>query len=567
MNTPVFEAALFDELEPLFPDTDPRSGSSLHTAAVASDTYAGVHILLSGLTPGKCVAVEVLPPQRMAASSGADGGSVKHPVPDHRYKLFELLPLPVEANTGAVSRTEWMDGEPNPHVIRRAPFTVYDVLKPCTNALTAKGAVMALAFRCKADSPRREVKKWSLLITHEGISRKLDFEVEVFPVSVPEAGAADHKYVNWFSHKGIARYHNAPLFSEEWYKIYELYLKLGKYGRQNMALVGAELFFDLEEGRPVLNETKLNRLMEIYNRVGIHWLEGGHLIGRRDGEWEATQAETVFTRRPIPGEGELELEDMSHQIYAYLEKHGLTSRWIQSLMDEPLDCMADTYRRSMEIMKAAMPGIPFLDASIARETIAGSLDYWCPTTNKYEKYQEFFDGRLEKGDRLLVHTCLDPAGNYCNRMLDQERLRQVWIGWAPALYTGIEGYLHWGGMSLEGMDPYYLAAPLPEITDYETNRSGVLPAGDAVIMYPGFHEAYSSTRLEAYRIGFEDLVLLQRLRERDPEGVETLVRQVFRRYDDYEKDVRQYRKVRRLLLERASGESVLPPAKKLYCSY
>lgn len=45
MNTPVFEAALFDELEPLFPDTNPHDGKPLHTITVASDTYAGVHIL------------------------------------------------------------------------------------------------------------------------------------------------------------------------------------------------------------------------------------------------------------------------------------------------------------------------------------------------------------------------------------------------------------------------------------------------------------------------------------------------------------------------------------------
>ena len=45
MNTPVFEAALFDELEPLFPDTNPHDRKPLHTIAVASDPYAGVHIL------------------------------------------------------------------------------------------------------------------------------------------------------------------------------------------------------------------------------------------------------------------------------------------------------------------------------------------------------------------------------------------------------------------------------------------------------------------------------------------------------------------------------------------
>ena len=54
-------------------------------------------------------------------------------------------------------------------------------------------------------------------------------------------------------------------------------------------------------------------------------------------------------------------------------------------------------------------------------------------------------------------------------MLDQEWLRQVWIGQAPALYPKIEGYLHWGGMSMEGPDFYYLTTPLPEITDYESS--------------------------------------------------------------------------------------------------
>lgn len=98
--------------------------------------------------------MEILPPQRASVSSDTEGNRTEHSVPDHRYKLFELLPLPVEANTGTVSR--------------------------------------------------------------------------------------------------------------------------------------------------MLNESKLDRLMEIYNRVGIHWLEGGHLTGRKDGEWEATQAETIFSPQTHP---------------------------------------------------------------------------------------------------------------------------------------------------------------------------------------------------------------------------------------------------------------------------
>ncbi len=331
-------------------------------------------------------------------------------------------------------------------------------------------------------------------------------------------------------------------------------MRLGKYGRQNMVLLPLELYFDQEEkgSAPRLNEEKLDRLVGILDKVGIHWMEGGHLAGRKDGEWMAVQAEVSMTHGLIPGSGEQELEEICGQLYAYLEKKNLTGRWLQSFMDELLDCLAGAYAAGCRAVKKAMPGISVLDATIARETIAGAVDYWCPTINKYEKYQDFFDGRHESGDHIFVYTCLDPAGNFCNRFLDQERLRQVWLGWAPALYGNVEGYLHWGGMFMNRLDFYRLSAPLTDITDYDTSRSNCLPAGDSAAMFPGFHEVYSSTRLEAHRIGLEDLVLLERVKAQDEEWTEKLVKQVFRRYDDYEKDVAAYRRARRELLEKAS---------------
>ena len=550
-----FEAALFDELEPLYPDTDPREGTDLYITAAPSKAYAGVHIMLSGLTPGKYVTFEVSAPLRKTVSVKNDGTKVEVHEADHRWKLFELLPLPVEANTGGVSRTEWLCRDVNDSVIRRAPFMVYDVLRPCTNVVMARGAVMALCFRCKVDTEVVELKKWEITLSHEGISRRLTFEVEVFPAEVQEAGPLDHKYVNWLSCRGIADYHNAPLFSQGWYDMFEKYLRLGKYGRQNMALLPVELYFDLCDGMPKLNEEKLDRLVDILDRVGIHWVEGGHFACRKDGEWEAVQAEVSMTHGIIPGDGEAELANMCRQLYAYLEKRQLTGRWLQSFMDEPLDGLAEAYTAGSRVIKENMPGVLVLDATIARESIAGGVDCWCPTTNKYEKYQDFFDGQHGKGDHIFVYTCLDPAGNFCNRFLDQERIRQVWIGWAPALYDNVEGYLHWGGMFMNKLDFYRLSVPLPDITDYDADRSTCLPAGDAAGMFPGFHEVYSSTRLEAHRIGFEDLVLLERVKKQDPAWTAELISRVFRRYDDYEKDVAVYRKVRRLLLERASNLS------------
>ncbi len=68
----VFEAALFDELEPLYPDTNPRGGASVYQISVPSGTYAGVHIMLSGLTPGKFVTFEATPPLRTTETARDD---------------------------------------------------------------------------------------------------------------------------------------------------------------------------------------------------------------------------------------------------------------------------------------------------------------------------------------------------------------------------------------------------------------------------------------------------------------------------------------------------------------
>ena len=73
------------------------------------------------------------------------------------------------------------------------------------------------------------------------------------------------------------------------------------------------------------------------------------------------------------------------------------------------------------------------------------MDIWCPTVAEYEGNKAFYTSRVEKGEKLWVYTCLTPGGNYCNRLLDMERLRQVWLGWSPMRYPHISGYLHWGG--------------------------------------------------------------------------------------------------------------------------
>ena len=72
-----------------------------------------------------------------------------------------------------------------------------------------------------------------------------------------------------------------------------------------------------------------------------------------------------------------------------------------------------------------------------------------------------------------------------------------------------------------------------------------LPAGDTHIAYSGEGGPWSSQRMEAHRIGFEDLELLRMLKREDAEAhIKTIVRG----FDDYTLSITEYRKAREALL-------------------
>lgn len=528
----VFSAGLFDELESLYPDSRAEEGRSFYQTSACGGGYASVQIMLSGLTPGIPVTFQIAGPHE-------------------KYKLFELIPLPVEVNSSINDRTEWLDKQYNPYTIRRAPFSVYDIQRPCTNILTPAGVSMAVMFRCKVEGEEHRFSNWEFQVSHCNITKILRFEVEEYQVQIPPADQYAHKYINWIGEKVITMYHHAPLFSEEWYQYLERYFRLAHYGRQNMVCFWPHWFFDKNENDvPTLNEKKLDRLIEIADRTGMYYISCGTLTGRKNEEWEADSVTVKICEQEIPGEkGEYCLQKMAEALYEYIKRHELKNRWYQSFMDEPSDIQAKVYKTGTDILKKAMPDIPILEATLATKKLAGTVNIWCPVTKTYEDNLSFFRSRVKKGERIFVYTCLQPTGNYMSRLLDMEHIRQVYLGWMPMRYKDIEGFLHWGGSFLAGNDPTYLSAPLPDITDYDTSRNVVLPAGDCAILFPGFHEVLSSVRLEAHRIGLEDLALLQSI----PDG-EKLVSELVTNYHEYEKDIKKYRQVKQKLLK--EGEKI-----------
>ena len=193
-----------------------------------------------------------------------------------------------------------------------------------------------------------------------------------------------------------------------------------------------------------------------------------------------------------------------------------------------------------------LPGVPVIDASDNREFI-GAIDVWCPTVDVYQNNKAFYDKRQAGGDRVWVYTCLTPTGPWVNRLLDQERLRPVYVGWGAARF-GTQGYLHWGLNRHRG-DPFEQS-----VIDHPQapNTNNQLPAGDTHVLYPGADGPWSSTRFEAHRVGLEDRELLRQLEQTNPDLCRRIIASVFRGYDNYETDVRAYRFAKRRLLEALS---------------
>lgn len=561
-----FNARLFDELEPAYPDMNVNDGVTSYSVAGANGTYAGVNIVMSGITPGIPVTFDV---------KGEHTG----------FKLFNMIAVPVEVNTGAKQRSEYLKNDHNDNVIRRAPFMVYDALEPIYNIVMPTMTTMAVSFKSIIEYIRENrTQAWEITVTHGQTSITLKLEVELFSNVVPKAGLDTHKFVNWFSFNAIAKLHNLVKWSAEYENMMEKYFRVAVFSRQNMLAIPLDEVFEIKDGKPILNICRLETIIRIAKKTGMAWFQGGAVAERAVGQSDddefynsldhenftstddvaarfrflafdyfdnGDKAQVSLTHELLPGKaGEDTIRSIAKQLNTFIVEHDLVDVWVQCGLDEPNDAMCAVYRVITGIIKEEMPKTPILEPVLPTQAVVGALDIWCPSLDIYEQNQEFFDNRVKEGDRLFVYSCLTPGGNYCNRLLDLERLRIVWLSWAPIKYSNIEGFLHWGANQYTQTNPFTRQAQMfsEQVLEFHPKRANFLPAGDFCIFYPGYNEPMISVRSESHRIGYEDLCMLEELKKKNPKKAQELVAMVFRGYMDFEKSVSKYREVKRMIM-------------------
>jgi hypothetical protein len=522
---------VFDELVELYPDTRLDAAKRTYSVDVARGTIASAHLMLTGLQGTQGISFMI---------TGPDG----KPAPGARW--CRMIDVPVTENTGLDRCTEKFTGAVNPYVIRRAPFRIFDPFEPVTSPLVVDSSVLALRLELPVDStvaPGQYVYKIRLNFASDADS--VEFVVRVHHSLVPPTSRSTISYINWHTLDNVCKDHGVEKWSEPFWKMLETYARVMVRGRQNTFWFQWADFFAFDSSGTVVKFERelLKRYVETFLNAGMRTIHGAPIARRRVwGSSEMLLNAWLPQRNDVPAasaDGKRILSVMESYIVTTMRENGWEKQWLQGIFDEPEDEFVDRYKLLAELLRKQKPDLQILEATMT-VNLSGVVSVWCPQVQEYQAHREFFDGRKAAGDRVWVYTCLAPGGPWLNRLCDQERLRQVYIGWACARFD-LQGFLHWGLNSHSGK-PF-------EVLVRRHSETEFLPAGDSHILYPRFDGPLSSHRFEAHRIGMEDFELLSQLKSRNPQRAQQIIEKVFQAFDQYSKDVLVYREAKSQLLD------------------
>ncbi len=463
----------------------------------------------------------------------------------------EVLDVPVEQNTGLDSRTERFKGNINPHVIRRSPFRIFEIIKPInSNLITSSSNFSLINIKIPINKNTKSEKHLiDFIVFVDGQKFNLKLKIDVHDVIIPDLDESNFFYTNWFNLSKMEEYHQLERWSGEWYSMLDNYAKLMAYGRQNCVKIPGELIY-LENDEVFLDEKRMMSFIDVFLKYGFKYFESPHLLGRgKNDDWGSPELITKLRNVGYYSEeGKKEINEVAYKIKQFTEKYNLTEKWLQHIADEPTSVNAQCYIDVSNQIKKIHPNIKIMEATNTRESLGNSIDIWCPIINDFQENEEFFRSREKLGEKILVYTCLVPGGKWLNRTLDMEKIRQVYFGWGGSKYNTM-GYLHWG-LNQYKANPFeqsVIKHPSPI-----AGPNNFLPAGDTHIIYPGKNGPLSSIRFESHRIGCEDYEILEILKRKQPKKHKKLISKVFTDYQTYSLNIKKYYRVKKRILKTTS---------------
>lgn len=407
-------------------------------------------------------------------------------------------------------------------VLSKEPFLLPDVLVPIEKRRPTGryNTYSVLWFTVKGDLP---VGTHDIVITLDSGGNKLTCKYKLTVVDA-KLEEVDFKYTRWFHYDGIAQYYNLPVFSPEYNKIMDNFIKCAVNHGQNMLLVpmftppldtriGSERLtvqlvdVEVKNGKYVFDLDRLVAFMKHIKKLGIKYFELSHLFT----QWGAKAAPKIMAKKngklvqimgwdtPTTGAKYKKfLSEFLPTLRARLIKEKLFKSCYFHLSDEPSDKTIEDYSIARNIFKQYVPDGIVMDALSHYDFYErGLVDR--PVSGTDAVIREFIANNVQ--NMWVYYCCGQCGGNLSNVIMAFPAYRNRVLG--VQLYMNqINGFLQWGYnfynsvLSDEPVNPYFI-----------TDCGGGLQSGDGFIVYPGKDGPYDSPRHEVFFEALQDMRL------------------------------------------------------------
>lgn len=400
-----------------------------------------------------------------------------------------------------------------------------DLLEPVNGSLTIPEDEYHSLWFCY--TPSEDISGTfpiNITVTAGNVSVEKTFTLTVLDYSLPEQ---ELLFTNWFHNDCLCTYYGVEIFSDEYWRIAENFIKNATEHGVNMLLtpiftppldteVGGErptvqlVGVTVNEGKYTFDFSNFRKYVALCLKHGIKAFEISHFFT----QWGAEHAPKIMAT--VDGEEKRifgwETEAAGDEYKAFLtafaepfrketEKLGIKDICWVHVSDEPSESQIENYTKAADIIKRLFPDFKSLDALSDIRYYRNGL---IKTPVCCEDEADVF--RAEVTDFWTYYCCGQVDKYMPNRMFSMPSTRNRVLGVLLYKYDA-KGFLHWGH------NFWYTQYSKKAINPYEITDAGqAFPSGDSFVVYPGEGgKPLNSLRHLVFHDGFQDLRALKLL--------------------------------------------------------
>lgn len=333
-------------------------------------------------------------------------------------------------------------------------------------------------------------------------------------------------YTNWFHNDCLADYYNLELFSDEYFKVMEDFLRTSVKNGMNMVLmpaftpaldtaIGEERMtvqlvkVKLENGEYTFDFSMMKKYIDVARSAGIKYFEHSHFFT----QWGAAHAPKVVAevdgceKRIFGWDTDASGEEYTKFLRSYipcvlefLEKEGLAKTTLFHISDEPAEDHLDTYKKSRSGIADLLEGYTVGDALSDYKYYESGI-----VTTPIARIHKAMDFVNKCPDLWIYYTGGECYDGLSNRLIQLPRERNRALGYMLYYYNA-NGFLHWGYNYYYGRLAHGLYNPAIDPC------CGFPNAGTTYSVYPGSDKKpLQSIHQKIFTDGLVDMRALQLL--------------------------------------------------------